>query len=125
MEMISVPITFPKDMAPFLERDQAQEFKRNAMILYPYIQDMTISHGRAAEILGVNKLDLIDFYVSPEVVQDVNIILDPEEQIEVFYSNLLDCFGSPADAFDYFSFNHKSYGIRGCEYNPSCWRQTA
>ena len=22
-------------------------------------------------------------------------------------------------------FNHKSYGIRGCEYNPSCWRQTA
>ena len=69
--------------------------------------------------------DLIDFYVSPEVVQDVNIILDPEEQIEVFYSNLLDCFGSPADAFDYFSFNHKSYGIRGCEYNPSCWRQTA
>ena len=64
MEMISVPITFPKDMAPFLEGDQAQEFKRNAMILYPYIQDMTISHGRAAEILGVNKLDLIDFYDS-------------------------------------------------------------
>ena len=24
-----------------------------------------------------------------------------------------------------YSFNHKSYGIRGCEYNPSCWRQTA
>ena len=26
---------------------------------------------------------------------------------------------------DVFCFNHKSYGIRGCEYNPSCWRQTA
>ena len=26
---------------------------------------------------------------------------------------------------EYVSFNHKSYGIRGCEYSPSCWRQTA
>ncbi len=34
------------------------------MILYPLIQNLTISHGRAAEILGVSKLDLIDFYNS-------------------------------------------------------------
>jgi hypothetical protein len=34
----------------------------NAMILYPYIKNLTISHGRAAEILGINKLDLIAFY---------------------------------------------------------------
>jgi hypothetical protein len=32
------------------------------MILYPYIKNLTISHGRAAEILGINKLDLIAFY---------------------------------------------------------------
>ena len=35
---------------------------RNAMILFPYIQDETISHGRAAQILGINKLDLIAIY---------------------------------------------------------------
>ena len=44
--------------------DQELAFKRNAMFLYPYIQDLTISHGRAAEILGVRKTDLIEFYGS-------------------------------------------------------------
>ena len=34
------------------------------MILYPLIQNRTISHGRAAEILGVHKTDLIEFYDS-------------------------------------------------------------
>ena len=33
-------------------------------MLYPFIQNLTISHGRAAEILGVHKFDLIDFYCS-------------------------------------------------------------
>lgn len=32
------------------------------MLLYPYIQDGTISHGKAAEILGIRKLDLIVLY---------------------------------------------------------------
>ena len=65
MEMISKKITFPKGMAPFLDvEDPNQAFQRNAMILYPFIQSMTISHGRAAEILGVHKFDLIDFYDS-------------------------------------------------------------
>ena len=49
--------------------------------------------------------DLIGFYASPEAVQDENIIIDPEEQIETIYSNLLDCFGSPADAFDNFALS--------------------
>jgi hypothetical protein len=32
------------------------------MMLYPFIWNVTISHGRAAELLGVSKLDLIEFY---------------------------------------------------------------
>ena len=35
---------------------------RKAMLLYPKIQRQTISHGRAAEILGIRKLDLISLY---------------------------------------------------------------
>ena len=59
----TVPITVPESMAPYLEdMDSEQAFKRNAMILYPLIRDLTISHGRAAEILGVHKTDLIEFY---------------------------------------------------------------
>ena len=33
-----------------------------SMMFYPFIQSMTFSHGRAAELLGVCKLDLIVFY---------------------------------------------------------------
>ena len=49
-------ITFAK---PSSEEDQLE---RNAMILYPYIRRGIISHGRAAEILGIFKMDLITLY---------------------------------------------------------------
>ena len=65
METVIAPIRIPKDMLPYVEtEDQELIFARNAMMLYPMIRNLTISHGRAAEILGVNKLDLIDFYNS-------------------------------------------------------------
>ena len=85
MEMISVPVTVPRAMIPFVnDSDDHRTFERNAMMIYPYIQDLTISHGRAAEILGVNKLDLIDFYCSmglPYLNQSIN---DLEEEISAF-----------------------------------------
>ena len=65
MKTVNVQLTVQEGMAPFLddtERDHS--FERNAMMLYPFIQKQTISHGRAAEILGVHKFDLIDFYAS-------------------------------------------------------------
>ena len=43
-------------------KDKKEELERNALILYPYIKNLTISHGRAAEILGIRKLDLITLY---------------------------------------------------------------
>lgn len=65
MEMVSMQMAFPKGMTPYLtDENQEQVFVRNAMILYPYIRNAKISHGRAAEILGVHKFDLIDFYDS-------------------------------------------------------------
>ena len=63
MEMVSIRINVPKGIAPLVkELDPETEFERNAMMLYPLIQNVTISHGRAAELLGVRKLDLIEFY---------------------------------------------------------------
>ena len=65
MEMVTVPMSVPKGLIPYMEKnDPKQSFARNAMMLYPFIQDMTISHGKAAEILGVHKFALIDFYCS-------------------------------------------------------------
>lgn len=63
MTMIPAQIVVPQGMLPYLEQtDEKAAFERNAMILYPFIRSMTISHGRAAELLGVHKLDLIEFY---------------------------------------------------------------
>ena len=63
MSQRRIEITIPEEMVPFvLLSDGDAQLKRNAMLLYPYIQDGTISHGKAAEILGIHKLDLIVLY---------------------------------------------------------------
>ena len=51
------------EMAVYLEpSSQVTELERNALLLYPYILRQVISHGRAAEILGIHKNELIDIY---------------------------------------------------------------
>lgn len=65
MRTVNVQITVPEGMRTYLTNvDYEQVFERNAMLLYPFIRNLTISHGRAAEILGVHKTDLIEFYDS-------------------------------------------------------------
>ncbi|MBP5174709.1 MAG: UPF0175 family protein [Treponema sp.] len=49
------------------------------MLLYPAIADMTISHGRAAELLGITKWDLIELYASMGIPY-VNQTWDEVEQ---------------------------------------------
>ena len=53
----------PKDMTPFVTTSDTDiQLKRNALLLYPYIENSTISHGKAAELLGMPKFDLISLY---------------------------------------------------------------
>ncbi len=42
--------------------EKGLSFEQSAMLLYPMIRNLVISHGRAAEILVVRKWDLIEFY---------------------------------------------------------------
>ena len=59
----SVTINVPTGMAKYLiTMNPEAELTRNALLLYPYILNQTISHGRAAEILGIRKSELIDLY---------------------------------------------------------------
>lgn len=61
--MINVQIDVPEDLAPFASpKDEQAKLLRNAMIIFPFIQDETISYGRAAEILNLKKIDLITLY---------------------------------------------------------------
>ena len=59
----SVTINVPVVMSKYLKHMNAEtELTRNALLLYPYILNQTISHGGAAEILGIRKSELIDIY---------------------------------------------------------------
>ena len=61
--MAVVNLEVLEELTSFVICDNEQkQLKRNAMILYPYIYDGVISHGRAAEILGIYKMDLIVLY---------------------------------------------------------------
>ncbi len=63
MEMITIPVSVPKGMVPYLDvEEKGLSFEQSAMLLYPLTQNCVISHGRAAEILGVRKWNLIEFY---------------------------------------------------------------
>jgi hypothetical protein len=59
----SITIQIPIGMSKYLVNiDPEMELTRNALLLYPCILNRTISHGRAAEILGIRKSELIDLY---------------------------------------------------------------
>ena len=59
----SVTIEVPVGMSKYLVTVNPEtELTRNALLLYTYILNQTISHGRAAEILGIRKSELIDLY---------------------------------------------------------------
>lgn len=61
--MINVQIDVPEALAPFASpKDEQAKLLRNAMIIFPFIQDETISYGRAAEILKLKKIELIRLY---------------------------------------------------------------
>ena len=83
MELINVEIKVPKDMVIFMSsHNPREEVRRNAMLLYPYIKDLTISHGRAAEIIGISRLDLISLYNEmglPYLDMDISEV---EEELE-------------------------------------------
>jgi hypothetical protein len=58
-----VTIEVPIGMSKYLNPENAEtELTRNALLLYPYILNQTISHGCAAELLGIRKSELIDVY---------------------------------------------------------------
>lgn len=95
--MINVQIDVPEALAPFVSpTTEYKKLIRNAMIIFPSIQDETISYGRAAEILNLRKLDLITLYGSLglpyfnqskdelEALQTVKPMSRPSEKMRAF-----------------------------------------
>ncbi len=61
MSMVSIEINLPASVKDYV-LDETTEEMRNALLLYPSIANNTISHGRAAELLGMHKMELIELY---------------------------------------------------------------
>ena len=61
MLMTSMEINLPVSVKDYV-LDETTEEMRNALLLYPSIANHTISHGRAAELLGMKKMELIKLY---------------------------------------------------------------
>ena len=66
MKMKQIEINVPEAVVPYanVEGGKRAVLLRNAMLLYPYIKNDTISHGKAAEMLGIPKMELIELYGS-------------------------------------------------------------
>ena len=65
MTMKAISIKIPDTIAEYAAvEDENAALTRNAMILFPFIKNEVISHGKAAELLGIHKMDLIAIYSS-------------------------------------------------------------
>ena len=63
MELTKIEVEVPIKMKTYIEVKTEEELLlRNALLLYPFIYNKEISHGKAAEILGISKTNLIDLY---------------------------------------------------------------
>lgn len=63
MIMTKVEIDVPEEIVPYtVLKDKEAQLTRNAMLLYPYIKSGVISHGKAAGMIGLHKIELITLY---------------------------------------------------------------
>lgn len=63
MTMTKVEINVPEEIVPYIVlEDKDAQITRNAMLVYPYIKRGVMSYGKAAEMLGLHKIDLITLY---------------------------------------------------------------
>jgi hypothetical protein len=58
MDTVKIVYNVQADAAKYVE----QSTKGLALLMYPQIKNGTLSHGKVAELLGINKYDLIDWY---------------------------------------------------------------
>lgn len=81
----SVTIKVPVGMSKHLvTMNPETELTRNALLLYLYILNQTISHGRAAETLGIRKSELIDLYDKLGYSYFDMTLDDPDDELNTF-----------------------------------------
>ena len=87
MEMTTVQIDVPAAMKPYIATSPELLLVQRALLLHPYIKNLTISHGRAAEILGISKWRLIELYAA-EGIPYIDMPWSEVEEDVVIYERL-------------------------------------
>ena len=87
-----IAIDIPVGMKDYIQLSDS--LRRNALWLYLSIRDRKLSHGKAAEIRGIRKLDLIDLYAS----MGLPYLDQTMDELEEDMSTLRDLFGSEGKA---------------------------
>lgn len=85
MLLKKITLEVPSEMVNYLEHyGKKNELQRNALLLYPFIKNNTISHGRAAEIIGISKNELIDIYCDMGIPYLTMDIAEIEDEVETW-----------------------------------------
>lgn len=85
MLLKKITLEVPSEMVNYLEHyGKKNELERNALLLYPFIKNNTISHGRAAEIIGISKNELIDIYCNMGIPYLTMDIAEIEDEVETW-----------------------------------------
>jgi len=86
--MATVTMDIPEEIMDFMVcENKSDELRRNALLLYPFIKNETISHGRAADILGISKWELIELYGS----EGIPYIDQSWDEVEQDAANITKC----------------------------------
>lgn len=79
---VKVEIEVPATLLPYINQ---KEFKaqQTALLLYPYISHGDISNGKAAELLGISKTELLDMFGEMDIPYYNQTCEELESDIEV------------------------------------------
>ena len=79
METTEIKITIPKDAAKYINPD---DLRTKALLFYPAIADLKISRGRAAELLGIGKLQMLDLLSKMDIPYITQTLEETQQDIE-------------------------------------------
>lgn len=82
-EYTDITVQIPKEMQFVFasDVDSGDTFERDALLLYPYIMQGRITNGRAAEILGLPKRELMEWYESQGLMCLVTTVSDVQKDL--------------------------------------------
>ena len=90
MEFTDVTVKMPSEAARYVEASKIGKsaLREQALLLYPSISDLSISYGRAAEIPGMSKCQLIDLYADMGIPY-INITWEDVQQDIATYREIM------------------------------------